>query len=310
MKLITYFPAWAEDRANRIQYDLLTNIIYSFAIPTEDGGVFIDNPEFAKELVKKSHENNVKISIAVGGWSWKDIPLEPTFIKATKTDELVEKFANAIVSLCDEYDFDGVDMDWEHPRVTDGSGKRYERLMVTLSEKLHAKGKLLTSAVIGGVDAQGNPGGIDTGGADVGNAAMAQTDTVLKAVDWLNVMAYDGPGDHHSSYDYAKNSVSFWKDYRGMPSQKLVLGVPFYAKGKNGGAYSELLEKFPKEAPTNDVLIIDGERCCYNGIPTLTKKAQLVKDQHLGGMMIWEVSHDTLKKEYSLLSAMAKALKE
>ncbi len=33
-RIVTYFPAWAPERADRLRYDVLTHVIYAFAIPS------------------------------------------------------------------------------------------------------------------------------------------------------------------------------------------------------------------------------------------------------------------------------------
>lgn len=54
---------------------------------------------------------------------------------------------------------------------------------------------------------------------------------MLNAVDFINVMAYDGgDGEQHSSYQFAVDCGLYWKDTRGLPAHKVVLGVPFYAR--------------------------------------------------------------------------------
>lgn len=103
--------------------------------------------------------------------------------------------------MCNEYGFDGVDMDWEHPRVDGPSKNQYQELILYLADALHAQGKLLTSAVVSGVSADGN----------IYYDAAAHSDAVLNAVDWIHVMAYDGgDGERHSSYDFAVNSAAYW----------------------------------------------------------------------------------------------------
>ena len=47
--------------------------------------------------------------------------------------------------MCNEYGFDGVDMDWEHPRVDGPSKDQYQALILYLSDALHAQGKLPVS---------------------------------------------------------------------------------------------------------------------------------------------------------------------
>ena len=62
------------------------------------------------------------------------------------------------------------------------SAGQYEALMLALSERLHEEGKLLTAAVLSGATADGN----------IYYDAAAHTNAVLNAVDFINVMAYDG----------------------------------------------------------------------------------------------------------------------
>lgn len=77
----------------------------------------LEHPEIAERLIREGHEHGVQVLISVGGWSYLDVPLEDTFIKATETPEKTEKLADAIAAMVEEYGFDGADMDWEHPRV-------------------------------------------------------------------------------------------------------------------------------------------------------------------------------------------------
>ena len=52
-----------------IPYDKLTHINYSFLIPNADGTfVKITNGWKLKKIVELAHNQNVKVSIAVGGW--------------------------------------------------------------------------------------------------------------------------------------------------------------------------------------------------------------------------------------------------
>lgn len=305
MKVVGYYAAWEPTKFDHIRFDTVTHVNYSFAIPTEDAELLpLQNGDEARKLIELCHDNNVKICISLGGWSWKDIPLEPTFIKATETQEKIEKLTDNVMKMVEEYGFDGVDMDWEHPRMSDGSYKQYEQLMITMGKKLHAKGLTLTAAVVGGVDENGNPGGIDTGGVEIGNATNAQTDTVLQTVDWINVMCYDGPGVHHSPYEYAVGCINYWKNVRGLVPEKMTLGVPFYGRGTAWAHYDDIVKARPEDGHLLDEVEINGGVVKYNGIPTILKKLQFVKDEGLGGIMIWELSEDTLDDSKSLQIAI------
>ena len=58
----------------------------------------------------------------------------------------------------------------------------------------------------------------------------------LNAVDFINVMAYDGGDDErHSTYQFAVDCGTYWKETRGLPAHKAVLGVPFLCAARLGG---------------------------------------------------------------------------
>lgn len=254
-----------------------------------------DTPIDASELIRSAHKNGAKVLLSVGGWSYNDVPLEATFLEATSDNEKTQRFAENIIAMCDEYGFDGVDMDWEHPRVDGTSAKQYEELMLILSEKLHAKGKILTAAVLSGVTADGN----------IYYDAAAHTNAVLNAVDFINVMAYDGgDGERHSQYEFAVSCGDYWKNTRGLPAYKVVLGVPFYARPSWAG-YNMILADV-QDAWDRDNVTYNGMDVYYNGMETIKKKTRYAKE-NLGGIMIWELTQDTSEREKSLLQAIGSA---
>lgn len=298
-KVVGYFPEWKPQKEKEIQYNKLTHINYSFAIPNSDGTIKpLKEPELAKTIIKKGHANGAKVLIAVGGWEYNGTPLEPTFISATSTDEKCKKLADSILSLVDEYGFDGVDMDWEHPR-TDGNSKvQYTLLLKYLREGLDQRDKLLTSAVLAGVNAEGN----------VLWDAAGHTDEALSYVDWINVMAYDGgDGDRHSSFDFAVNSANYWIKTRKLPPSKVVLGVPFYAR-PTWASYEDIL-KADSDAHDKDKAMLDGKEAHYNGLDTIIKKTKWAMN-NASGVMIWEISQDSTDKDKSLLNAIYDVVKK
>lgn len=296
-KVVGYYPSWKPDKLSLVDFDIVTHVCYAFAIPTADGTLRdLENPETARTLIRSAHANKAKVLLSIGGWSYNDTPLENVFMEATSTDKKIERFAENIIAMCDEYGFDGIDMDWEHPRVDGTSAKQYETLMLILSEKLHAKDKLLTAAVLSGATADGN----------IYYDAAAHTNTVLNAVDFINIMAYDdGDGERHSPYQFAVDCGIYWKETRGLPSYKVVLGVPFYAR-PSWADYGTILESVP-DAYSKDHSAYNGMDAYYNGVDTIAKKTSYAME-NLGGIMIWELTQDTQNTEKSLLQTIGNTI--
>lgn len=297
-KVVAYYPSWRPDsQRTKIQYDIITHINYAFALPNRDGSLKpLDNAKGAQALIKEAHRKGVKVLLAVGGWSDQDALLEPVFAAATATAAKRSRLVDEIIALCDQYGFDGVDLDWEYPR-TSGTYRQYEQLLTALSKELRARGKLLTTAVIGGVTLQGKPY----------SGAMAFTDAALEQVDWINVMAYDRNEADHSSYDFAAACADYWLDTRGLPADKVVLGVPFYAR-PGSVMYSTILSADPS-AGSKDSIWYKGKQIWYNGIQTIQAKTNYALEK-LGGVMVWEITQDTADREKSLLSAIGTAIRE
>lgn len=303
-RVVAYYPSWASGSSykgtsisEKVQFDKITHLVYAFAIPTMQGGLLpLENESTARELITVAHEYGVKVMLAVGGWSYQETPLESTFVSATDSAEKREKFADAILAMCEKYGFDGIDLDWEHPRVDGSSGIQYEALVELLADKLHDKELLFSCAVLSGVTADGN----------IYYDAAAHTDRVLDAVDWINVMAYDGgDGERHSAYEFAVSSGEYWRDTRGVAADKINLGVPFYSR-PGWASYEAILDQDP-EAWKHDIATYNGMEVWYNGIDTIHKKTVFAKE-NLGGIMIWEISQDTLNREKSLLTAIWEAI--
>lgn len=272
-KVIGYVPSWAGE-VNQIQYSKLTHINYAFILPTASGGFQpLENPSKLQSLVATAHANNVKVLVSVGGWNNGDDSAFESFASSASGRTT---FTNNVINLVNQYNLDGIDIDWEYPDAGN-SGNNYTALMQQLSTAMHNKGKLLTAAVV------------SYNGPGVQNAVFA-------AVDFLNIMAYDEGGANHSTYALAVQSLNYWVG-RGLPASKANLGVPFYGRSSNEYVdYKTILSR--GGSPNSDSYAGIG----YNGIPTIKSKTNLAFDQ-AGGIMIWELSQDATGAN-SLLSAI------
>ncbi|WFE39415.1 glycosyl hydrolase family 18 protein [Micromonospora sp. WMMD998] len=266
-KSVGYMPSWSGS-VNSIQYGKLTHVNYAFALPNGDGSLrAVENPSKLSSLVSLGHANNVKVSIAIGGWNDGD---DSAFEALAANSGARGAFVTNVVNFVNQYNLDGVDIDWEYPDPG-ASANNYTLLMQQLGSALHSRGKLLTAAVV----AEGYyVNGVPT--------------AVFGAVDWLNIMAYDG-GSPHANYDWAIASVNGWKA-RGVPAAKAVLGVPFYSR-PGYYTYAALVGMDPANA-NRDCTTAGGVQQCYNGLPTVKRKTQWAR-ANAGGMMNWELSQDT-----------------
>ncbi len=275
-KVVGYMPSWQGD-ANSIQYDKLTHINYSFLLPNSDGSLRpLENASKMQQIVSLGHAQGVKILIAVGGWMDGN---DSAFTTLAANPSTRTAFVNNLVNFVNQYNLDGVDMDWEYPREGN-EPQNYELLMQELGQAMHSRGKLLTAAV---VVSGWNADGVLSG--------------VFDDVDFLNIMAYDGPD--HSTMAQAEGGLNYWLG-RGLPKEKAVLGVPFYSRPQ-AQSYASLLAQ--GASPNSDSF--QGNN--YNGIPTIKAKTEMAL-QRAGGIMMWELSHDTSDQQTSLLAAINQAV--
>lgn len=267
VRVVGYFASWNGTVAN-MQFDKLTHVIYAFAYPTSTGGIEPVNNAKLTELANAARANNVKVLISfAGNGAFKSLTAQPSTITT---------FVNNVAALCDQYQLDGVDIDWEHPDPANGTDVRYVDLIKALSAKLHSQNRLLTAAVM-----------------PKGYYANAILNGVFDHVDWLNVMVYNNPWQDHASYNFAVESLNYWRD-RGLPASKTVLGIPFYSYYAEGKTvmYRELVAQNPLAA-CSDTMDYNGVQVNYNGFRGVKAKTRLAQERGLAGVMIWHLGHDT-----------------
>lgn len=293
LRRVAYYASWTNVEPNQLQLDKLTHVIYSFALPNDDGSVKpVDNSQRLTNLVNLARSKGTKVLIAVGGWSDQGVVLNTRFQNLASTDAGRKRLAGQMKGIVDQYGLDGVDVDWEHPEPNTIHPDNYVLLIRELRNAL-GTGKLLSAAVVGARPNETYYGG----------GIKAE---VFAYFDFLNLMAYDGdwqkPGSEHSPLNYAQSTLDYWVTQRGLPKDKANIGVPFYAKqgsGVFGPAYKDLL------AQGADPYADNFGANWYNGITTIKAKTQLAKER-AGGIMIWEISQD-VNDSRSLLSAIYEA---
>jgi len=295
---------------------------------TWDAGALRGNFNQLRKL--KAMHPNLKVIWSFGGWSWSG-----GFGQAAQN---AAAFADSCYNLVEDPRwadvFDGIDIDWEYPNACglqcDTSGfASFTTLMSALRSRFGSN-NLVTAAIT----ADGSDGGkIDA--ADYGGAAQY--------VDWYNVMSYDyfgafdsdGPTAPHSpltSYDgipaqgFNTDAAIQKLKSKGIPSEKLLLGIGFYGRGWTGvtqaapggsatgaapGTYEAGIEDYKvlkSSCPTTGTVAGTAYAYCgnqwwsYDTPATISGKMAYATQQGLGGAFFWELSGDTANGE--LISAM------
>lgn len=257
-----------------IPYNKLTHINYSFLIPNVDGTfATLNNAWKLETIVESAHRQNVRVSVAVGGWGW-----DSQFEQMASSPESRTAFVKNLKAIVDQYQLDGVDIDWEYPDPGE-SAQNYLALMKELRAAL--PDKLISTAVISYGD--------DTG--------LGIPNESFELVDYVNVMTYDG--NIHGSMEEFESGISYWSG-RGVPKEKINIGAPFYSRPSEV-SFAKLV-KFDPAAAQLDSFEYNGTLERYNGIPTLQAKTNIAIEK-TGGIMFWALDHDA-QGELSLVNAI------
>ena len=287
----------------------------------------------------REYNPELKILLSVGGWG------AGGFSEAAATKEGRTRFARSAVSVLEEWEFDGIDLDWEYPCYSQADIVSSPRDKYTFTElvlqtreeidkhsKKDGKAYLLTIAT----------------GADQYYIDGTEMDKVEQCLDLIQLMTYDMRGGfqtltgHHTNLftptgDLFRISVDasvnlFQK--AGVPPEKIVIGAAFYSRmwkntpNKNNGLH-QMTDSFGGYGPSYSDLaanyinrngytrfwddeakapyLFDGSNfISYDDEQSLRAKCRYLKENNLAGIMFWEYRHD---KTHTLLHTMYEALR-
>ena len=173
-------------------------------------------------------QNNYKVWAMVSNNANKD-----TTSTILNSYTLRTNMINAIVSLANKYNLDGINIDFENMNESDKS--MFSRFIIELEPKLKEAGKTLS------VDVTAPDGGGDW-------SECYERDVIGNVADYIVFMAYDQNGAYSSKegttagYNWVETNLNKFIKREEIPSNKIVLGMPFYTrlwKEENGNITSK-----------------------------------------------------------------------
>ncbi|MEU0957689.1 glycoside hydrolase family 18 protein [Streptomyces niveus] len=263
----------------------------------------------------------LKVIWSFGGWSWSG-----GFGEAAKNPAAFAESCHDLVEDPRWADvFDGIDIDWEYPNACgltcDTSGPDAFTDMVSALRTEFGGDNLVTAAIT----ADGSDGGkIDA--TDYGTAAQYLDWYLPMTYDFFGAFAAQGPTAPHSpltSYDgipqegFNSDAAITKLKAKGVPAEKLLLGIGFYGRGWTGvtrsepggsatgaaaGTYEAGIEDYKvlkNTCPANGTVAGTAYAHCgnnwwsYDTPATIGTKMDYKNEQGLGGTFFWELSGDT-----------------
>ncbi|OON96913.1 MAG: chitinase [Candidatus Epulonipiscioides saccharophilum] len=292
--------------ANHVNPFVLDFVVYSFALIQPDGSFKVYSQKQLKDLVAlKTLNPNLKVTMAIGGWA------ADGFSDAAYSAESRFKFAREAQKWVNEYNLDGIDLDWEYPGSSAAgikSRKEDKQNFTLLLEALRmvlGPNKLITVAGI-------------AGDSYIKNVEISK---IAKFIDAFHVMTYDftagNSGDSAKKHQgnlytselslstisadlYVRNLMD-----AGMPSEKILLGLAFY--GRQGmfmtKTYDEIKRdylnkngykvKFDNVAKVPYIIDPNGNFfLSFEDELSIYYKGEYIIENCLGGLFSWQSAFD------------------
>lgn len=299
---------------------------------------------------------NLRNILSVGGWSFND-PTDPMgmytyklFSQMVSTPENRIDFITSAIAYAHQYGFDGIDIDWEYPgdETRGGTPEDFDHFITFLEECHTAFSSTSPPLLLTYASAAIVPSGVPATYQNDPSLYFQWLAKCAPHLDRFNLMAYDyhGPFDNPKltgvnaplNRDTDPNGSKFIEETldnyinNGVPSEKIVLGMPVYGHsyagvssmtlGDNGPgkpftaagpagpstgspgllAYFEIADMtatskltFASDVPTKTAYgynLETQEWVSFDTPDTITLKVNLALDKKLLGGMFWAVDDD------------------
>lgn len=305
-----------------IHFKLYTHLCHAFVTADGEGNVEKSRNVPSGELAAKAHDAGVKMLISLGGWGW-----DKQFASIASNPEALDRYVKAILTMVNESDYDGLDLDWEYPDTKEEVAG-FEQLARRFREGLDGIGARKARAMVQTMAASANPGTL----------RWLEKDFLLATMDWINVMTYDFTGDWsdyagHQSPLFASSkqpggrrssteaTMKYLLEERKLPADRLAVGIPLYGRGfavaepyastkgtpkgrTTNGGYANLRKleleqgwtrRWDDETKNPWLISPDKTRVIgYDDAESVGLKADWAMKQGFRGVFFWQIAQDRL----------------
>jgi len=359
MRVVGYLASWGVRSKGVSIANLparnLSHIFYAFADIARNGSVTLSDPcvdvgacgkgaawpsvaggNFGELKKLKARFPHLRLAISIGGWGGS-----ARFSDAALTDASRKRFAGSALDVFIRRwpgIFDGIDIDWEFP-VQGGLKGNVERpadkqnftlLLAELRRQLDAQAAKDHRRYELTIAASARP-------SEIANIEVGR---IVPLLDFINVMTYDYhtggsiahfnaplyPATHDPTPELTVDASMRAFEAGGVPRDKLLVGVPFFAKAYGGVANTNGGFLQPSSGPPRNWRDSDGDWrrlsvtrlkdrrytrhweaaakvpwlydsstgtwISYDDPESVRAKVEYVRAQGLGGVVIWELGGD------------------
>ncbi|EEU35524.1 uncharacterized protein NECHADRAFT_106591 [Fusarium vanettenii 77-13-4] len=343
-RVIGYYEAWSTAkrtcygmRPEKIPFGYYTHINFAFATIDPSTFELIPGDDRTEDYMRRIQtlkliQPDVKVWIAVGGWTFNDPgPTATTFSDIAASTQAQDAFISSLIKMMNTYGFDGLDLDWEYPVAKDRNGrgedfKNFVTFMDRLRKQLNDKGMSKKGISL-------------TLPSSYWYLQHFDIKNLQRSIDWFNIMSYD----IHGSWDIDNEHTGPWVNSHtnlteiqdaldllwrnDIKPEKVVMGMSFYSRsftlsdpkctkpgcrvasggnpGKCSGTTGVLLhpeiQDIIKENKLSPTLHRDAsykavswgdQWVSFDDVTTWRLKNNVFRGQCISGIMVWAASQD------------------
>lgn len=272
-----------------------------FSLERESNGEIYDNAkDDGAEYIEWAHNNNYQVWAMFSNNSLKD-----TTSQILNDYEKREAMIENLMDLVEEYNLDGVNVDFENMNESDKNV--YSRFLIELAPRLKKIGKTLSVDVTA-------PDGSETW------SLCFDRNTIANVADYIVFMAYDQYGTSSNKagttagYNWVEANIKKFLGQEDVDPEKIILGIPLYMRlweeDDDGTAKPEVvnMKDMFDVLPENQVATWDEELKQYyveyeedgktykmwvENEKSVGEKINLANQYNLAGIAFWEKDRET-----------------